>query len=173
MKITSGVISVVALLAVAGVVAAVAPDVRADDAGSDDSGCKRAKGTYSAVFTTTNCTAPSGLCSVGTITDGGPLNGTTSFFELDQAPSAGMPLTEPGTTVSYSGQLTITTKKGTLTIHDLGVTGGPTSSFTEIEEPLSGTGIFAGTTNNFFISGVLTNDGTTFNGTVSGEICTQ
>jgi hypothetical protein len=84
-----------AAVVAAGVVGSVSVtrSVQAED------GCRRVHGHYKATFTTTNCTAPSGLCAAGTITDGGFLDSSSLFVELDQAPSAGMPLTEPGTSV--------------------------------------------------------------------------
>jgi hypothetical protein len=129
-------------------------------------------GHYQASFTTTNCTAPSGLCATGTITNGGILDSSSLFVELDQAPSAGMPATEPGTTVSYSGTLTITTPhNGTLQVKDLGVVAGVQANFTELERPVSGTGSFANASHVFFISGSMPNNGTQFDGAIYGELC--
>ena len=77
-----------------------------------DISCAPVHGTYTSVQTTQSCASPTGIWFVGTITGSGILDGTTTFIELDQAPYTGMPLTEPGTTVSYSGTLTISTKPG-------------------------------------------------------------
>jgi len=133
--------------------------------------CVPVFGHYQAAFTTTNCTAPSGLCATGTITNGGILDSSSLFVELDQAPSAGMPLTEPSATVSYSGTLTITTAHGNLTLRDLGVVAGAQENFTELERPTSGTGAFASASNVFFISGSLPNGGTQFDGQIYGQLC--
>jgi hypothetical protein len=157
-----------AVVLVAGVVGSVSMTrtVHAED------GCQPVFGHYKAAFTTTNCTAASGLCAVGTITEGGILDSSSLFVELDQAPSAGMPLTEPGTTVSYSGTLTITTPHdGALTVRDLGVIAGVQANFTELERPVSGTGRFANASHVFFISGSMPNSGTEFDGAIYGEIC--
>jgi hypothetical protein len=133
--------------------------------------CVPVFGHYQAAFTTTNCTAPSGLCATGTITNGGILDSTSLFVELDQAASAGMPLTEPGTTVSYSGTLTVTTPHGALTLRDLGVVAGAQANFTELERPTSGTGAFANASNVFFISGTMPNNATQFDGMIYGQLC--
>jgi hypothetical protein len=139
-----------------------------------DSSCAPVHGTYTSVQTTQGCTSPTGICFVGTITGAAILNGTVTFEELDQAPSAGMPLTEPGTTVSYSGTLTISTKNGTLVSRDLGVIDGERLAFTELERPVGGTGIFANAgSSNFFISGSMNSNLTAFQGTLSGVVCSN
>jgi hypothetical protein len=138
-----------------------------------EDGCRRVHGHYKANFTTVNCTAPSGLCATGSITGGGFLDSSALFVELDQAASAGMPASEPGTSVSYSGTLSITTHHGTLQLRDLGVVAGPigAASFTELERPVGGTGMFAHASHTFFISGVLPNNSSGFDGAISGELC--
>ena len=55
--------------------------------------------------------------------------------------------------------------------HDLGVLDAATTSFTELERPASGTGIFTHANNVFFISGAIVNNGTGFDGELSGELC--
>jgi hypothetical protein len=159
----------VAVVLAAGVVGAIATTrtVQAHD------GCRRVHGHYVANFTTVNCTAPSGLCATGSITGGGILDSSALFVELDQAAAAGMPASEPGTSASYSGNLTVTTHHGTLQLRDLGVVAGPIggASFTELERPVGGTGVFAHASHTFFISGVLPNNSTGFDGLISGELC--
>jgi hypothetical protein len=135
-------------------------------------GCHRVHGRIQSSFTTTNCTSPIGLCTEGMITGAGPLDSATMFLALDAAPSAGMPAVEPAANLSYSGVLTITTRSGTLITHDLGVLDAATASFTEIERPASGTGIFANVSSVFFISGAIVNNGTGFDGELYGELCT-
>lgn len=159
-----------AVVLAAGVVGSVSMtrSVHAED------GCRPVHGHYVATFTTVNCTAPSGLCATGTITEGGILDSSSLFVELDQAPSAGMPASEPSTSVSYSGTLTINTPHdGMLQVRDLGVVAGPISaaSFTELERPISGTGRFVNASHTFFISGVLSSNSTGFDGRIEGELC--
>src|SRR5215831_17764695 len=105
--------------------------------------CRPVHGTIHSVFTTQNCTSPVGLCTVGTITDAGLLDGTTTFTALAVAPSAGLLAVEPSANLSYSGQLTIVASNGTLVTKDLGVLDANHLAFTEIERPALGTGIFA------------------------------
>ena len=71
--------------------------------------------------TTDGCTSPVGLCTAGTFRGDHLLRGTTSFVADGLAPAAGMPAVEAGTTLSYSGLLTITTRRGTLTTRDTGI----------------------------------------------------
>jgi hypothetical protein len=160
-------LGIAAVLSVVGAVGAtsVAKNVHADD------GCRHVRGRIQSTFTTTNCTSPVGLCTTGKITGAGPLDAATTFLALDVAPSAGLPAVEPAANLSYSGSLTINARRGTLTIHDLGVIDAATTSFTELERPVSGTGIFTQANNVFFISGSIVNNGTGFDGELSGELC--
>jgi hypothetical protein len=135
-------------------------------------GCLPVFGHLQATFTTTNCTSPVGLCMTGTITNGGILDSSTVLLVLDAAPSAGLPTVEPSANVSYSGSLSIDAAGGMLMLHDLGVVDGVHMNFTELERPQTGsTGIFTNATNDFFISGSVTNSGNSFNGYVYGELC--
>jgi len=139
---------------------------------SADDRCRPVKGMISSVFTTENCTSPVGLCTVGTITGAGPLDGTTTFTALDVAPSAGLPAVEPSANLSYSGQLTIVARHGTLVTSDLGVLDAAHLAFTEMERPSSGTGVFANPGSSvFFISGSIVDSGQGFQGDLSGIVC--
>jgi hypothetical protein len=133
--------------------------------------CLPLSGRIQSSFTTTNCTSPIGLCTVGTITGSNLLDSATTFVALASAPSAGLSGVEPATNLSYSGVLTINARLGTLVTHDLGVTDAATETFTELERPASGTGIFANTSNVFFISGAIVNNGTGFDGNLYGTLC--
>lgn len=134
--------------------------------------CLPVWGTIKSVFTTQNCTSPIGLCTVGTITGSDLLNGNTSFVALDAAPSAGMPGVEPAANLSYSGQLTINARRGTLVTSDLGVLDAAHLAFTEMERPASGTGVFANPGDSvFFISGSIVDNGQGFLGDLSGIVC--
>ena len=139
-----------------------------------DVSCAPVHGRIQSLFTTQSCPSPVGLCTVGSITGSGVLDGTTSFVALDVAPSAGMPLTEPSQNLSYSGQLTIVTANGTLVTRDLGALDAVRLAFTEMERPKSGTGIFASFgSSDFFISGSVVNNGQGFQGTLSVVVCTN
>jgi hypothetical protein len=134
--------------------------------------CRPVRGTINSLFTTQNCTSPVGLCTTGTITGTGLLDGNTSFVALGEAPSAGMPGVEPAANLSYSGQLTIVARQGTLVTNDLGVLDAAHLAFTEMERPSSGTGVFANPGNTvFFISGSIVDNGQGFQGDLSGIAC--
>jgi hypothetical protein len=111
------------------------------------------------------------LCTVGTLSGGGALDGTTAFVARSSSPSAGMNGAEPAANLSYSGEFTITGTGGTLVISDLGVLNGATGSFTEIARPVSGTGRFASPTHDFYISGTLTNGGKELTSEIFGTLC--
>jgi hypothetical protein len=138
-----------------------------------EEGCHRVHGRIQSTFTSTNCASPIGLCTEGIITGAGPLDSATTFLALDAAPSAGMSAVERAANLSYSGVLTISARRGTLVTHDLGVLDAATASFTEMERPASGTGIFAHVSSVFFISGAIVNNGTGFDGELYGELCTS
>ena len=137
-----------------------------------EEGCHWVHGRIQSTFTSTNCASPVGQCTEGMIAGAGPLDSATTFLALDAAPSAGMPGVEPAANLSYSGVLTITTRRGILVTHDLGVLDAANASFTEMERPASGTGIFANASSVFFISGAIVNNGTGFDGELYGELCT-
>jgi hypothetical protein len=144
------------------------------NARANGSGCVPVFGHYVANVTTTGCTSPIGLCATGNVTLGvGNLNlATTVFTALDLSPFAGMPASEPAANASYSGSITFTAANGdTLTVRDLGVVDSIHSNFTELERPVSGTGVFANASGDFFISGNLTNNENTFDGHLYGQLC--
>jgi hypothetical protein len=134
--------------------------------------CRPVHGTIHSVFTTQNCASPVGLCTTGTITDAGLLDGSTTFTALDVAPYAGLPGVEAQANLSYSGQVTIVASNGTLVTKDLGVLDANHLAFTEIERPASGTGVFANPGNSvFFISGSIVDNGQGFQGDLTGTVC--
>ncbi|MCL2449707.1 MAG: hypothetical protein FWD17_12240 [Polyangiaceae bacterium] len=135
--------------------------------------CRPIHGTTSSLFTTQNCTSATGLCTSGTITGAGPLDGAYFFTALDVAPSAGLPASEPAGNISFSGQVDLTTKKGTLVARDLGVLDAQNGYFTEVDRPISGTGSFANPSHDFFISGIVNPAGNGFIGELSGTICSD
>jgi hypothetical protein len=118
--------------------------------------------------TTDGCTSPVGLCTAGTFKGDHLLRGTTSFVADGLAPAAGMPAVEAGTTLSYSGLLTITTHRGTLTTRDTGIFDTAAGLFASRDIVVGGTGIFAGATGHIFFHGTGT---TSFDSAAAGEIC--
>lgn len=136
-------------------------------------GCKRHKVNLriDTLFTSEDCQSPIGLCTRGTISGGGPLNGATCYTTLAAAPSAGLPAAvEPPTTLAYGGTLVITAKRGTLTFSDIGIFDQANLVWSEIDRPVSGTGIFAGASGVIFGYGDAPG-GTGFVGTFKGELC--
>lgn len=124
--------------------------------------CKQAKGNLSVVNNFDGSTS-------GVITQGGRLDGSTqavftSAFTSTPDPSA----------FSFTDDLTVTTKKGALKTHNVGVFDGARGLFSAINriDPSTSTGDFAGTTGVLYISGKTTDGGTTFEAEVTGVICT-
>lgn len=124
----------------------------------------------------TGCTSPVGLCTSGTFRS--PfVSGTTRFRAsgLGGQPmgeaSIVSPPSEPTTTWSYAGELTISTRIGDLVLRDVGVLDTVAGTFTELNRPVSGTGTFAGATGNVYISGTVTGGVTGFEGRVTGNLC--
>jgi hypothetical protein len=115
------------------------------------------------------CTSPVGLCTAGVFVGDHLLRGTTALTADGIAPAAGMPLVEAASTLSYSGLLTITTRRGTLTTRDTGIfdTAG-TGLFASRDVIVAGTGIFEGATGYIFYTGTGV---TKFDARASGVIC--
>jgi hypothetical protein len=162
----------VGFFAVVSLLGAVAVSSLGNDAHARER-CRRVHGATNSLFVTENCTSPVGLCTSGKITGGGSLDGAYVFLAFDAAPSAGLPSVEPAANLSYSGNVTITARRGEMVAHDLGVLDAVNGYFTEVERPVSGTGIFANPANDFFISGAVNAAGNGFSGELSGTLCTD
>jgi hypothetical protein len=130
----------------------------------------RGHGGIRSSVTADGCTSPVGLCTAGVYEGDQLLRGTTAFVADGLAPSAGLPSSEPPSTLSYSGLLTITTRHGTLTTRDTGIFDTAAGLFSSRDTIVSGTGIFAGATGHIFFHGTGT---TSFESTATGEICLQ
>ncbi|MDH3910862.1 MAG: hypothetical protein OEU09_06155, partial [Rhodospirillales bacterium] len=108
------------------------------------------------------CASPVALCTTGVISGGGILRGTTSFTALALGPAAG----EPVTTLSYSGELVVTTKHGAITFSDAGIfdTDPAVSAFSELDRVVdgSGSGRFLGASGLLFIAGTASGGGAAF-----------
>jgi hypothetical protein len=125
-------------------------------------------GSIRASVVTEGCTSPVGLCTAGVFEGPRQLCGTTSFIADGLAPSGGMPAVEPASTLSYSGLLTITTSRGSLTTRDTGIFDTAAGLFASRDIVVGGTGVFAGATGHLLITGTGTSS---FESDVSGEIC--
>ena len=120
------------------------------------SGCKMEQGNLS------------GGGGVGTITQGGRLNGTTQAVFT----SMFTPTPDP-TTFSFTDDLTITTDKGVLTTHNVAIFDVARGVFTAIDriDPNASTGVFAGATGVLYINGSTPDGGMTIQAEITGEVC--
>lgn len=125
-----------------------------------------------AYFVTDMCGSPVGLCTAGNITQGGLLNGQTSYTASTATPQAGLDGSEdPLTALAYTGELHVITSHGDIIFRDVGVLDQTFGVFSEIDKATEGTGIFADATGTLFIYGNVIGGGTGFSGAISGEIC--
>ena len=125
------------------------------------SDCIKAKGNLSVVNNFNGTTS-------GTITQGGKLNGTTQAVFT----SAFTPTPDPNT-FSFTDDLTVTTRKGVLKTHNVGIFDTATGLFSAINriDPNASTEAFAGATGVLYINGKTTDGGATFQAEITGEIC--
>lgn len=118
------------------------------------------KGTLADVST------PSGV--IGTLTNGGILNGTYELLN-----HAGPLSTPDPNTISFTLEFILTTNHGQLRSNDVGIYDFVTGVTTEIARinPDLSTGRFAGATGVLFTNGKTTDGGATFQLKITGEIC--
>jgi hypothetical protein len=104
----------------------------------------------------------------GIITQGGKLNGTTQAVFT----SAFTPTPDPNT-FSFTDALTLTTHKGVLRTHNVGIFDTANGLFSAVNriDPNTSTGDFAGATGVLYIHGKTTDGGATFQAEITGEIC--
>jgi hypothetical protein len=103
-----------------------------------------------------------------------PQRGSNTFTASGLAAAAGLAGIEPETLVSFAGERVITTRRGTLTLHAVGVFDTAPSAageFSELEKVIGGTGRFAAASGTLHLFGQATLDGTGFEGAIVGEIC--
>lgn len=123
--------------------------------------CQKAKGSLSVVNNGNGTTS-------GTITQGGKLNGTTQAVFT----SAFTPTPDPST-FSFTDDLSLTTNKGVLKTHNVGVFDTAAGLFSAVNriDPNASTGDFAGATGVLYVNGKTTDGGATFQAEITGEIC--
>jgi hypothetical protein len=107
----------------------------------------------------------------------GFLKGTTEFIgdplSLTLITITPSPPVVPFTS-SYTGDLTITTRKGTLTTRGVGIfEPGPFGLGTQFDRVISGTGLFDGADGYLFFNFETDDTGAVFTGSVSGEVCVK
>lgn len=130
--------------------------------------CKKIHATIIDAQVTEGCTSPNNFCAAGTVKGNHGLNGTT-YFVMDGAVRG--PATAPGS-VATSGILTFTTRRGTLTVRESGLSGLNESDagyFTAFQEVLEGTGAYEGATGHMWVLGQVVENG--FDSEVRGVIC--
>jgi hypothetical protein len=130
--------------------------------------CDRVQGTIEASAVTQGCTSPVQLCTAGNFRGNNLLKGSTKFVADGLAQHAGMPTAEAATTLSYTGTITITARRGTLTVRDTGIFDPPRGLFASRSVVTGGTGVFAGATGWLLIGGT---GSSSFEALVGGEIC--
>ena len=147
-----------AMLALVALTVGLLPFAQSASAVSD---CKQAKGNLSVVNNFNGTTS-------GTITQGGRLNGTTQASFT----SAFTPTPDPNT-FSFTDDLSLTTNKGVLKTHNVGLFDTATGLFSAINriDPNASTGDFAGATGVLYVNGKTTDGGATFQAEITGEIC--
>lgn len=118
-----------------------------------------------------DCPSPVGLCSHGRIIGGGILNGTSQGTVLSVAPSAGFPESlVPPSTISVVEDAVITTRHGTLTLREVGISDTENGEIIGLLNVVGGTERFEGATGVLTFRGKFT-DPTNFEGDLTGEIC--
>lgn len=101
--------------------------------------------------------------TVGQISDGGLLQGTTA---------ASFTITGfSGTVASFAGPITFTTNRATLTANLVGTLDVATGAFAATSSSITGTGKLAGATGNLSFSGLENLATGVFTETVTGSIC--
>jgi hypothetical protein len=155
-----------ALLGVALPILASGKSVRADSESCD---CDFFQGTSTAV-PVTPCTAPDGLCTLGTLVGGFPAAYQFTAATLQSANDPNDP-----TEYVYTGHSLITAPGGTMTTNDNGVIhivpGQTTAQFATTILVASGTGRYVGATGTFVDRGVSDLATGTNSGTYIAQVC--
>lgn len=116
--------------------------------------------------------SPGGLCSDGVI-QSGILRGTKLAIYTNAGLSAGLPATEPPEVLSYNAEAVFTTQHGELHLNQIGINDPFRMVYTELNRVVGGTGSFANASGNLFISGNLYDNGSRFDGDVTGTLCSS
>ena len=146
---------------------ALLPALAALSCDGQNADCVSINGLIETTAVTEGCTSPAGLCTAGTI-QAGPLQGTTRFTALSLAPFAGMDGAVEPTTMSYAGDIVITTSEGELTIRDIGIFDTMRGTYSSVDFVQSGTGRFENAQGRLHFYGTGTSS---FVAGVSGELC--
>ena len=159
-----------AAILVAGILIMAAGTLMFSSHAEAHSGCHKINTTLSSVVDFTTFSTEGKIKS-------GILKGRTKLIgdamSLMPINSAISPPIEPQT-FSYTGDLQITTRKGTLTTRSIGVfESTPQGLGTQFDRVVSGTGVFAGATGFLFANYKAGDAGDTFTSTLTGEVCLE
>lgn len=131
--------------------------------------CKKIHADLDEIQSSQGCNPGLTSCFLGEVDGNHGLRGTT-HFAADSAVQTS-PATSPNFLI-YSGPFEYRTARGTITARETGATTrGPEGVVTAYQQIVSGTGVFAGATGYFFVSGHKT--GGTVDTFVNGEICNR
>jgi len=123
--------------------------------------CEKANARIVDARVTKGCSSPNKFCAAGTVKGDRGL----TYFRLDGVATG--PATAPGTK-GTSGVLVYTTKNGTLTVRESGLSGLG-DFFTSFQQVLEGTGEFAAATGHMWVLGQKVGDH--FDSEVTGVLC--
>jgi hypothetical protein len=153
------------MLGVVGVMGLVAPNLHAAE-----TSCAPMLGVLnaSAGACPADFSSPLGLCTTGQMF--GVVSGTTRFRATSAALSAGMPDAEAASSMSYAGELEVTTRFGVLKFSDVGLSDTANGIWTELARLRAGTGAYASSTGHLRIQGTIGSEGA-FHGEVRGQLC--
>jgi hypothetical protein len=130
--------------------------------GAQAKSCKEIDTFISTSYFVQGCTSPVALCTAGTVAFG-PLAGTTRFTALTAAPGA------TPYQFFYTGELVITTRSGSVTLHDFGFFDAMAGKYSELQQIVAGTKKFKNATGTLSSAGL--GDAAGFSGTLTGTIC--
>lgn len=130
--------------------------------------CRPLSGRVVTEFTSENCHSPVALCLKGHIV-GDPLLAGTTFYTTD---AVGPTPVEPGIDkrIAYAGTFVLTTKRGTLTVADMGFFDRTNGLESSQSRSVAGTGIFQNVTSGAFYT-FGTGSATGFDARVAGRLC--
>lgn len=139
--------------------------------------CFQTRASMSVSYVLENCDSVVGFCTEGQVRGFSILRGTSAFVASGIGGAAMgeesivTPPAEPGTTWSYSGQLTLNTIFGQVFLRDIGVFDTVNGSYVEQGRIEGGTGLFKEATGTLFFYGYANEMGTGFDGDIRGQVC--
>lgn len=136
-----------------------------------DRKCKQIDAKLASVRVAEHCGSPVDFCAAGVISGDELIAGTFRASAFGFVSSVGLPGVEPETTLSYAGDRTVDTRRGTLTLRFTGVFDTARAEFSELERVETGTGRFEGATGTIWVIGQADATATAFEGRLLGHVC--